>query len=367
MNASFPAIDPASQIGPAHWKKVAGTVVSRMVVPAWVLAGAVFKLMERNPALLPPPVRNFIDEVGSALGVGDPAAWLVFSMRAIIGVELAAVAAMVLFPRLSRAIAASLLSLFLLVLSVTLWQGYERGGFTGMMTDCGCFGSKGPNAVVMFICDAVLLGLVATFRVPLPAHWPKIERRMMGVTAAVAVAGLAVAFAVPLRTVASSDPEEGTLPGQVVPPDGGTPSANPWAGRRPAPEPVYFDRFERWVGTPLADHKLALQISRPLPAGFPDGKWHLVLYREDCDHCHELLELYFAGPLDTPAIAIKIPDSSGTPLEMPCTECHLHELAKGPNYVIASPILLTVVDGIVVCAVENVDDADLVANCLDAR
>jgi hypothetical protein len=363
----MPALGPASQIGPSHWRKVAGTAVSRLLVPAWVLAGAVFKLVERNPALLPPPVRNFIDEIGSALGVADPAAWLVLSMRAIIGVELAAVAVMVLFPRLSRAVAASLLSLFLLVLSFTLWEGYAKGGLAGMLADCGCFGSKGPNAVVMFICDAVLLGLVAAFPVPLSANWPKIERRTMGATAVVAIAGLAVAFAVPLRTVASTDSDDGGDAGIVVPSPGDGTAANPWVGRRPDPEPVYFDRFERWVGTPLSDHKLALQISRPLPEGFPEGKWHLVFYREDCDHCHELLELYFAGPLDTPAIAIKIPDSSGTPLEMPCTECHLHSLAKGPNYVIASPILLTVVDGVVVCAVENVDDADLVANCLDAK
>ena len=350
----------APQRGPAHWRKIAGTAISRGVVPAWVFAGAVFKLMERDPMLLPPPVRTVIMELGTALGVQNLSAWLAFSMRAIIGVELAAVAVMVLFPRVSRMVAAGILSLFLVVLSVTLWQGFERGGVSGMFSDCGCFGSKGPPAPVMFLLDALLLGLVIAFRVPLSAHWPKIERRMIGVTAAVALAGAAVAFAVPLRTVVFEDDDD--LPDLVVEPDA---PFNPWLARRPQPESFYFDRFERWVGTPLASHGLALQISRPMPEGFPAGRWHLVFYREDCDHCHELLEMYFAGPLETPTLAIKIPDSTGTPLEMPCSECRLHQLTPGPSYVMSTPILMTVVDGIVVCVVENTDDPTLVVECLD--
>lgn len=332
-------------------------------MPAWVFAGAAFKLFERNPALLPPPVRTVIDEIGSAIGVSDPSAWLVFSMRAIIGVELAAVAAMVLFPRLSRMIAGGLLSLFLVVLAATLWQGFAKGGISGMLTDCGCFGSKGPNAAVMFLCDAVLLGLVIAFPVPLSAHWPRIERKMLAITSAVAVAGIAVAFAVPLRPIAVSEPDEAVEP--AAPEEA---EANPWVGRRPAPEANYFvNRFQSWVGSRLSDQRLAMQISRPLPSGFPQGKWHLVFYREDCDRCHELLEFFFAGPLDTPVIAVKIPDSTGTALEMPCTECSLHELPKGPNYIISSPILLTVVDGVVACVVEDTSNHDAVANCLDAN
>jgi hypothetical protein len=38
-----------------------GRVLARAVVPAWILAGASFKLWERNPQLLPKPVTDVTD------------------------------------------------------------------------------------------------------------------------------------------------------------------------------------------------------------------------------------------------------------------------------------------------------------------
>lgn len=358
---------PGVHIGPPHWSKVVGSVLCRAVVPAWVFAGAVFKLMERDPQLLPPPVLDAIKEIGSSLGADLPF-FLMFSMRAIIAVELMAVAVMVLFPRLSRLVAAAMLSLFLLILAVVLWRGFEKGGFSGMMSDCGCFGSKGPPAPVMFLVDAALLVGVLRFRVPLSAHWPKVEKRMAAIAAAVAIAGAVVAFAVPAKSfdfVAADDPA--TADGD----DSAAPTASSTSGfgpRPPTPEPYYFDKFEDWVGKPIAAQPLAQQISRPLPEGFPQGRWFIVLYRADCEHCHVLLEEHFSGPLETPTLAVAIPDTDpAADLGMPCGACSLHAFTKGPQYVLTTPVLLTVVDGMVLCACEDADDAAKLAECLDAR
>lgn len=355
---------PGVHLGPPHWSKIVGSLVSRVVVPAWVFAGAAFKLFERDPLLLPPPVISVVREVGSALGADLPT-FLMLSMRAMIGVEFAAVAVMVLFPRLSRMVAAAILSLFLVILAAVLWQGYQKGGLQGMLSDCGCFGSKGPPAPVMFLIDAGLLAAVLAFRVPLSAHWMKIQNRMAAITAAVAVAGVAVAFAIPARGPASGD-----MPPAVADDGGSDPAAaaDVWSLPAPPREPFYFDKFENWVGKPFAGQPLAQQIVRPAPPGLDQGRWHVVLYRADCDTCHELLENHFSGELETPVLAIEIPDTDpAAALEMPCVNCTLASFPKGPSYVITTPVLLTMVDGMVICACENVDDAAKLAECLDAR
>ena len=59
---------------------VIGVLLCRVIVPAWVLAGAIFKLAEMNPNLLPPPVLSTTGWIGSSLGQ-DPVVWLGFSMR----------------------------------------------------------------------------------------------------------------------------------------------------------------------------------------------------------------------------------------------------------------------------------------------
>ncbi|MHC4868442.1 MAG: MauE/DoxX family redox-associated membrane protein [Planctomycetota bacterium] len=362
---------PGVALGPPHWSKVAGTVMCRVIVPAWVFAGASFKLFERDPQLLPPPVLDVVRQIGSAIGADLPT-FLMFSMRAMIAVEFAAVAVMVLFPRLSRLVAASILGLFLIVLSAVLFQGFQKGGWSGMMSDCGCFGSSGPPAPFMLLIDAVLFVGVLAFRVPMSAHWPRIERKMIGITAAVAVAGAVVAFAVPNRTFVLAEGEDGgteaSTAGGTVSDGGGTSSTTPWSAPRPAPEPYYFTNFADWVGKPLFSQPLAQQISRPVPDGFDSGRWHLVLYRADCEHCHALLEEHFSGVLETPVLAVEVPDTDpSADLGMPCGECDLAQFTKGPQYVLTTPVLLTVVDGQVVCACDNVDDLAMVAECLDAQ
>ena len=101
------------------------------------------------------------------------------------------------------------------------------------------------------------------------------------------------------------------------------------------------------------------------PTSINTGTWFVMFYREDCEHCHELLQKYFSGPLKTPTLTIAIPDTDpAASLEMPCSECQQRKLFKGPDYVLTTPVLLKVVDGIVTIVVTDPEDHAAVERCL---
>ena len=86
-----------------HQCRAAGTIgflLCRILVPTWLLAGAIFKLAEMNPNLLPPSVIWTSGRIGAAIGQ-DPVIWLGFSMRFIIGTELMLAGFMYFVPRVS--------------------------------------------------------------------------------------------------------------------------------------------------------------------------------------------------------------------------------------------------------------------------
>ena len=110
------------------------TLLVRVLVPGWIIAGAAFKLWERNPQLLPKPVTDVTDLVFvRMLGMArerylDPA------MRGMIAIELTAALAMIVGPpALARRGGITLLSLFCTILIVLLASG---------AASCGCFGAS---------------------------------------------------------------------------------------------------------------------------------------------------------------------------------------------------------------------------------
>ena len=109
------------------------------------------------------------------------------------------------------------------------------------------------------------------------------------------------------------------------------------------------------------------RLGRPLPDWIDEDRFHLVFYRSDCDKCHELLDAFFSGPLETPVLAVEIPDGDpAAALGMPCDECLLHRLPEGTEYVLTTPVLLTVENGIVLAACEDSDDHALVSATIAA-
>lgn len=346
---------------------IIGTLLVRILVPLWVVAGASVKLYTLNPKLLPEPVLLVVRDSARLFGVTDLNWWLGFSLRSMIGVEIMLALVMFASPRLARFAASFILTVFLAVLVATMAMAANRDGISAIWSgSCGCFGSVSPPPLGMFAIDALLLLGVIFLR---PIQEAAIPTRFGSVLAAAAI-GFGLAFSVPSPkitiTVPAVPPPVDTADGDVT----ATPDVTQAVGWGPAPteiEPFYVADFASWVGTPLSSQPLAKLISRPLPEWIDTDRFHLVLYREDCEHCHTLLEDHFLGPLDTPAIAVAVQDiDPANALAMPCDECLLHTLPEGPQYVISTPILMTIEGGTVLAVCEDSEDQAAVVATLDA-
>lgn len=85
-----------------------------------------------------------------------------------------------------------------------------------------------------------------------------------------------------------------------------------------------------------------------------------------------MLDQHFAGKLATKTLLVSVPDASpGAPLENRVTDAVKTQLmrgANGPDYVIGTPVVVTVVDGVIkaVCEDPAENEASLKAT-LDAK
>lgn len=373
----------AHATAPVRPGTLAGTVLCRLVVPAWILAGASFKLWERNPQLLPKPVTDVTDFVFvRTLGIPRES-YLEPAMRFMIGFEIMAALLMIVAPvQAARALGVSLLSLFCIILGVLLASG---------AASCGCFGASGPSPAWMLGIDGALLLGMLVLR-PRGKRLPAAElgRTVGSVMFVPLLVGLGIAYGVPQRAavvlddggVATAKTTEVTKPTETTTPTDVTkvpatvtstePSmpraaTTPWPPQPATAKPWYAPEFDGWKGKRLDSQELMLLVQRPLPADLNSGRHHVVFMREDCDHCHELLLKYFSGKLETPVTSIAVPDATGELLENPCSECGKAVLPKGITYVFSTPVLLTVQDGMVVGVCTNADDAALVRAALNAK
>lgn len=340
---------------------LAGTLLVRVIVPLWLIAGGAVKLWERNPQLLPKPVTDVTD-VLFVSGMGIPRErYLDPAMRGMVAAEFAIALVMMLGPaRMARWLGASVLALFCLILGVLIASGAAQ---------CGCFGASGPSPTVMIAIDGALLAgllFLAPASKSASAAPPTLPILRLG---AIAVAiGAAIAFLVPqkaavvLEDVAVAPPPEPPVP--PVPP--AATASRAWPAMPATAQPWYAPEFETWKGKRIDEQEVML-IIRPMPVNLNEGRHHVVLMREDCDHCHELLLRYFGSTLPAPTISIAVPDASGEPLENPCTQCTTAAFPKGITYVFSTPVLLTVQDGIVVGVCTNSEDAEAVRAAIGAR
>ena len=348
----------ASPTSPATARGLSGSILVRLVIPAWVLVGALVKFWTFNPALLPEPILDLVKDSARLFGVSNLGWWLEMWLRFFIGAEFAAVLIMLVSPRLARMVASFLLTVFLAVLVATMAKSAQRDGLSAIWSgSCGCFGSASPPPIGMFLIDgAMLLGVI--FLRPRPTNGPGLRPILVGLSI---LAGFGLAFGRPTPVI--------TLEPMPVPeqPVTALPSNPDWGEAPETLEPFYFTEFPEWVGTKLSSQPIARLISRPLPDWIDEGRFHLVFHRADCENCHALLDDFFSGPLDTPVIAVEIPDSDpAAALGMPCDECLIHELPSGTQYVLTTPVLLTVENGMVIGACENTDDHAQVAATIAA-
>jgi hypothetical protein len=354
----------------------------RFAIPLWLLAGAIYKLIERNPKLLPLPVLSLVQSM-DGFGGFTGTAWLDTATRLIILGEFLLVAAMLCMPRLARSIAIAVLSLFCVILLLMILPEFQKGGFAqAMKGSCGCFGASGPNPVMMLGIDSTLLVLALLSK--RTRNSPELSMSSgLPLGAMLSVISLCVVMLVPNRAeiVMPIDNEQSSSIPTVVPPSPttsvttivpstttNTTTSNPqisWPGFPKQAAPYYVPEFAKWVGTRLDTQDLARLMTPAPPPSINTGTWLVMFYREDCEHCHELLQNYFSGPLKTPTLTIAIPDTDpAASMEMPCSECQQRKLFKGPDYVLTTPVLLKITDGIVKIVVTDPEDRAAVERCM---
>ena len=354
---------------------IAGSMVCRGIVPLWLATGAAIKLAERSPMLLPSPVRDTLRAVAGMVGRGDEshfASFLDGVLRVIVAGEFTLAAAMIALPALSRRIAIPLLSLFVLILLAVVARGEAS---------CGCFGSKGPSPLVVLACDAVLLALALFTR---PIARP-LTRNHLALFTVLAMLGAGISFAVPARQGVAAV-QETPLPPQGAPevqrlvfdaksgswvpieqnarPDPASSSAtttavSPWPSPPTQLQPYYLPQFEQWVGKRLRDQPIAALVGGPLPSDLERGRWIVMFFREDCEHCHAVLDRHFSPKVPLPTLLVSVPDADpAARLPNPCGECQVRTLPKGPDWIIGTPVLVSIEDGVVKGQVGGTDAED---------
>ncbi len=333
-----------------------GSILVRVIVPLWIVAGASVKLYTFNPALLPEPILDLVRLSAGALGISNLNWWLGTSLRFFIGTEIAAALVMVVNPRLARFLATFILTIFIAVLIATMAKAASRDGISAIWSgSCGCFGSVSPPPIVMFLLDALLLLGVALFRPnPHRAGWRPIA------TILCVLIGVGLAFGRPKPVVRLE-------PVTNAPVETTDTTASTSAETGSMLEPFYVTEFADWVDEPFFAQPLASLITER-SAAFLTGRSHVVFYRADCEHCHRLLDDFFSGPLDAPVLAIEVPDTDATSgMPIPCDGCTLATLPVGPQYIISTPVLLTMEDGRVLAVCEDSEDHALVMATIQAR
>jgi len=301
--------------------------LARVVVPLWLLAGAVLKLFDASPSHLPAPMIKWT----GALGLD-----LMFVLEFTIAAELVVVGVMWLLPRLARPVGILMLAGFLPVLVADVASG---------ATSCGCFGAVEIHPGITLAVDfGFLLGLwllgrgVESLKItPVQPTWRVLAAGCW------ALISVVVAFGV---TAAASPSPPRFEPEAVGQPSG------------PA-EGYYLPSYDEWLGSPWSEVPIAAWI-QPSPPDLDRGVRFILFYRKDCEHCHALMEAFFTGPLAVPTTAVAVPERGGFPivgtLPFPCEACDVAELPSGVDWFLQTPVLVRLADGVVECAAEVTAD-----------
>ncbi len=119
-------------------------------------------------------------------------------------------------------------------------------------------------------------------------------------------------------------------------------------------EAVSLDASQ-WVGKSFAAAGVAVHAPLITPATLSGTKW-VVFYRPNCGRCHQILDTYFAGPQDGSVITVKVPYGPGeeqsptdAPEEVRCDGCERIELPGGKRWIITTPTIAKVEDGVITC------------------
>jgi hypothetical protein len=300
-----------------------GALLVRLVVPGWIIFGAVQKVLAGSPKSLPRPVLD----AGGIIGFKDYHLLLAI----LVCIEFFFVGIMLFVPKLARISAVLMLGVFLIVLGVDMF-GY------GNYESCGCFGEKSLSPVTMFAIDfALLLGIVVCKPRISKCHMNKGNRGPIAATLFIVLACLftfnSIMYA--KNNDSTVDPTLPTLPSSWYP----TNTAD-------------------WIGKPVDDVELFGWV-KDWPKDIHVGKQYIIFYSLTCDHCEALLWEYFEFP-SVPTTLVAIPQSTegfdyDSSFENPCYDCEKTELRIGTDWIIGTPLVVALDNGIIECATENED------------
>lgn len=311
---------------------VLGMLLVRVVVPAWIIAGAAFKTYEAAPRYLPATSVR-----GPASDLRIDLMWL---LLVIVIVEFIIAGAMILFARAARPLAILILSAFCVVLIVEMASG---------QSSCGCFGTKSPPPWQMLIIDgAMLLGTL--FLRPWPATFGPPALRVTALAAIAAFSGV----------MAWNRIE----PGAAVVADGGgeVVDAGPTVRMNPdlQPVPQYWlsENLGDLVGRPWTEFEL-FDYMEQWPSVPDVGTRYVVFYGLNCEHCEGMFKDHLTMPeLARMTTAVLVPfgkderaaDGAWTMME---TECELLELPLGADWIMTTPVTLRIEDGMIAAIQEG--------------
>ncbi len=300
-----------------------GVVTTRVLVPLWLILGAVLKIIDGSPSHLPSVLIKYLGGAGIDL---------LFVLKFSIAIELIVAGVMILVPALARGVGLVMLGVFFPILVAELLTG---------ASSCGCFGAVSVHPAITATTDGTFFLLVLLLGRKAPSL------KMTGVLplGRTLVAGIWMILAFAIAFGYSPAKPETSL---------GNNSGN---NDSAVTVPEYYGppNYEEWVGQNWSDVDIAPFVSA-LPEGFESGLRYVLFYRLDCEHCHELMEVFFTGPLSVPTLAVAIPMADGFPAEgvlpFPCDECSHAELPSGCSWFITTPVLVRLNEGTIECAAE---------------
>mgnify|MGYP006164578891 CR=1 FL=1 len=301
-----------------------GLLLVRLAVPIWIFFGAYSKLEGATPKSLP---RSILD-AGGVFGFTDH--YLLLSI--LVAIEFIFITTMLFIPKLARLATVVLLGIFLCVLSIEMFV-------YGNYESCGCFGEKSLAPMIMFAIDfALLLGVVLC----------KPKQCCSGSSKVAINYSVAIVFALgstfyTFKTIMASKPQENHATATDT---------------NPLPSSWYPKSIGNWVGENIDDLELFDWVTS-WPQDLHVGKQYVVFYSLTCDHCEALMYAYFEFPT-IPTTLVAIPQSTAGfnydgAFENPCFDCNKTELKVGPDWIIGSPLVVALENGVIRCVTENED------------
>jgi len=318
---------------PGQLRTTIAILLTRVIIPLWFGIGAVLKLIDGSPSNLPAALVKWFGGNGMDLS---------FLLEFSIAVELVVVGIMVLLPGLARLAGIVMLGSFLPVLIGDVALG---------ASSCGCFGAVQIPPWVTLVTDVFFLVSLLFIARGVPAlKMPRLlPTWQVGVVGIWSVLSVAVAFGL--------TPSGNALESADAP-SGAVATAGPTEG-------YYLPDYTAWQGSAFLDLDVAAWI-RGLPEDIEQGQQYLLFYRKDCEHCHELMELFFAEELLLPTTAVAVPERTGYPTvgvqPFVCGSCRLAELPAGVDWFMQTPVLVKLAGGVVECAAEVSPESPM---CLD--